>query len=317
MCPHQFVIADVDMPILGADFLLDHGMIVDMSSRKLDWIGGSLPLRIVADDLYCVVTENVQSHSMERRIAMAHTVNSDGEEVQQQGVCLVEPDRDFMDRTGVLVDPTTCSVPVQLAVMRETKLQKGTRLGVLCSVPAPETARDSETVRVAATGYENESNEREESEQFDFTWSTRKQLTVCQQHLLQSPLFLSRQCGPSDRGRTAVVTHSIQTGEAAPFRQAPRRLPHALRGEVNRQMEQMLKQGVIEGASVSPWSSPIVLVTKKDGTYRFGVDFRKLNASGVTIKDAYPIPRIDETLEYLGGVRYFNNGLSKWILASG
>ena len=76
-------------------------MIVDMSSRKLDWIGGSLPLRIVADDLYCVLTEDVQSPGMERLIAMAHVVNSDGEEVQQR-VCLLEPDRDFMDRTGVL-----------------------------------------------------------------------------------------------------------------------------------------------------------------------------------------------------------------------
>ena len=99
---------------------------------------------------------------------MAHVVNSDGEEVQQR-VCLLEPDRDFMDRTGVLearvlVDTTTCSVPVQLAVMRETTLQKGTRLGMLCSVPAPETVR--ETVRVAATGYEYKSNEREESEKF-------------------------------------------------------------------------------------------------------------------------------------------------------
>ena len=79
---------------------------------------------------------------------MAHVVNSDGEEIQQQGVCLLEPDRDFMDRTEVLVarvlvGTTTCSVPVQLAVMRETGLQKGTRLGMLCSIPAPETVRET------------------------------------------------------------------------------------------------------------------------------------------------------------------------------
>ena len=79
------------------------------------------------------------------------------------------------------------------------------------------------------------------------------------------------------------MTHSIQTGEAVAFRQAPRCLPHALRGEVDQQVEQMLEQGVIE-TSVSPWSSPIV-VKKQGGTYRFCVDFRKL--SGVTIKDAY------------------------------
>ena len=44
------MIADVEMPILGTDFLLDHGVVVDMGSRKLEWIGGSSPLRIAADE---------------------------------------------------------------------------------------------------------------------------------------------------------------------------------------------------------------------------------------------------------------------------
>ena len=64
----------------------------------------------------------------------------------------------------------------------------------------------------------------------------------------------------------------------------------------------MLEQGVIE-PSASPWSSPILLVRKKDGSIRFCIDFRKLNS--VTRKDAYPLPRIDECLESLGGSRWF------------
>jgi hypothetical protein len=64
----------------------------------------------------------------------------------------------------------------------------------------------------------------------------------------------------------------------------------------------MLQRGVVE-LSKSPWSSTIVLVKRKDGTTRFCVDFRKVNY--VTKKDAHPLPRIDDTLDTLGGAQWF------------
>ena len=66
---------------------------------------------------------------------------------------------------------------------------------------------------------------------------------------------------------------------------------------------EMLTGGQIE-ASDSPWSSPVVLVTKKDRGTRFCVDYRQLN--DVTIKDAYPLPRIDDTLDMLAGKQWFS-----------
>lgn len=64
----------------------------------------------------------------------------------------------------------------------------------------------------------------------------------------------------------------------------------------------MLEARVIEPGS-SPWALPVVLVRKKDGSISFCNDYRKLNA--VTRFDAFPLPRIDETLESLTGARFF------------
>lgn len=104
-------------------------------------------------------------------------------------------------------------------------------------------------------------------------------------------------------GECKVVQHRIDTGDHVPIKQAPRRLPFCRRAEVDQLIAKMQKQGVIE-ESKSPWSSPIVLVKKKDGSTRFCVDYRRLNA--VTKKDSYPLPRIEDTLDALSGSSWFS-----------
>eukprot|EP00731_Ephydatia_muelleri_P012465 Em0006g1359a len=79
--------------------------------------------------------------------------------------------------------------------------------------------------------------------------------------------------------------------------------PMTRREEVRKLLQDMLAKGAIQ-PSDSPWSSPIVLVTKKDGSTRFCVDYRKVNA--VTRKDAYPLPRVDDTLDTLAGSKLFS-----------
>ena len=106
-----------------------------------------------------------------------------------------------------------------------------------------------------------------------------------------------------EHGETDLVQLEIDTGDAQPRRQRPRRLPIAAKQEVARQIQSMQEAGVIQPSN-SPWVSPIVLVHKKDGTYRFCVDYRELNA--VTKPDSYPLPRIDDLLDHLGDTKFFS-----------
>ena len=65
----------------------------------------------------------------------------------------------------------------------------------------------------------------------------------------------------------------------------------------------MLEDDIIEPSN-SPWSSPVVLVKKKDGTHRFCADYRKLNI--LAVKHAYPLPRIDDALSRLEKNKFYS-----------
>ena len=80
------------------------------------------------------------------------------------------------------------------------------------------------------------------------------------------------------------------------YHQLARRISPACSLEVQKLLNEMLKNDVIQPSN-SPWSSPIILVHKKDGWVRFCVDYRRVNA--VTRKDAYPLPRVDDLLDTL------------------
>lgn len=104
-------------------------------------------------------------------------------------------------------------------------------------------------------------------------------------------------------GCTSLVEHEIKTS-AAPIKQRYYPVSPIMQGHIDQEVNKLLQEGIIE-RSTSPWSSPIVLVRKKDDTYRFCVDYRKLNQ--VTERDAYPIPYVSATLDKLKDAKYLSS----------
>ena len=102
-------------------------------------------------------------------------------------------------------------------------------------------------------------------------------------------------------GSARVKPFVIETGEAKPISQYPRRLPDKWRTKIQEQVKTLLTTGIIT-ASTSPWASPIVPVPKPNGDVRMCIDYRKLNA--VTQPDVYPLPQIDQILDDVSKARY-------------
>ena len=104
-------------------------------------------------------------------------------------------------------------------------------------------------------------------------------------------------------GHTNVLKHKIKLEEGVkPIYVPAYRLPHKFNDEIKKTCEEMLHQGIIE-ESDSPYNFPLLVVPKKDNTWRIVVDFRRLNEK--TIPDRYPVPVIDDILSQLGSHKWF------------
>ncbi|KAL7868574.1 hypothetical protein SRHO_G00099580 [Serrasalmus rhombeus] len=107
----------------------------------------------------------------------------------------------------------------------------------------------------------------------------------------------------SDFGRTDKVKHQIKLSDETPFKHRPRPIRPQDLDAVRRHLQELSEAGVIR-ASESPFSSPIVVVRKKNGDVRLCIDYRKLNLQ--TIKDAYALPNLEEAFSALTGSKWFS-----------
>lgn len=150
--------------------------------------------------------------------------------------------------------------------------------------------------------------ELENGENFESPLVTNRGSLTTEQHLALDSLFEEYAdlfaSNYSQMGKTELVQHQISVGNATPIKQ--RWYSNTYHGHqvIQKEIANMLELGIIE-KSFGPWSSPVVLVGKPDGTWRFCVDYRKLNS--VTKKDVYPLPRINDILDALQGACFFTS----------
>ena len=108
----------------------------------------------------------------------------------------------------------------------------------------------------------------------------------------------------NELGKTSLVKHKIKLTDPEPIKQRARRIPPHQYTEVRKHLKEMMDIGAIKRSN-SPWASPVVLVRKKTGELRFCIDLRKLNNR--TVKDAYALPRIENSLDSLNGAMWFTS----------
>ena len=319
------VVAELaDDGILGLDFAAFYGLTLDPRSGKatIEW-----PQKSVVQ---CVLkrVSSVASVAQTCRIPAGHVCNvlvtSEGLERNRMGI--VEPDIKFLAKRGVYSDATLVQnvhravIPVCNPLNWDVRLEKGMVVGGI-QYADRIGEWDSPEVEEALSRLESGHADRLEAgiEGVSAGDTAQKLPTYLSEMFHDTHLelqedkdklsaLLSRHLSsfksPDETlGRTDRVLHRIDVGNAQPIRTPYRRMPLSKKLEADRQLEEMLGAGIVRN-SLSPWSSPVQMVTKKDGTMRFCVDYRGLN--GVTKKNAYPIPRVDECLDALGGNKWFS-----------
>ncbi len=302
---HDFWVAEItDDCILGLDFMMKHDCQVNIKDSVLRFNEEEIPLQRPGEfwppTCYRVVSGQSVTVPPNSEFLMAGTV-VDAPGNARWG--LVEPAQHCavadlaVGKTLVELQRTSVAVRVMNLSEEPRTITKG---ALVASCVPVDCVRSLDSLPKDAI------NQDLPPHMEDLYERSSKLLTVQQRGALRSFLieysdFFSR--NPEDLGRTDMVKHHIVTGDALPIRQPPRRQPWEKRKEANIAVETLQEQGLIE-PSDSPWASPIVLVRKKGGTWRFCVDYRKL--SSVTQKDAYPLPRIEDTLEVLSGMQLFS-----------
>ena len=295
--------------MLGLDFLQEHQVPIDLFNRQV-WLadrGISLPLH--APSVPHAATGRIAVRAREKleiqpwsEVEIIASIEQPG----VQGTWLLEEStrkRPAASVARALVQVVSGQVPVRLLNARAETITvyAGSEIATLEQMEVPV-----ESIQTVTSSYTSTVDEKKLEMLTSLANEVETSLSA-----VEREKFLSLLCSyadvfsssTSDLGRTNKLKHSIDTGGAAPIRQSVRRLPPQRRNDVGRLIGEMLESGVVE-RSTSPWASPIVLVKKKDGTVRFCVDYRKVN--NITRKDAYPLPRIDTTLDTLSGSQWFS-----------
>lgn len=297
---HKFLIADIANDILlGLDFFEAQNCVIDFHKSQLQIQGQVIdccddkghPYQVTVQVQYELVIP-AQSEKLDvGRLSQDLPISS--------LVCVESADK----VPGILV-ATTAQIPAKQKV--QIRLLNYTDKDVV--IPAGKVIATCMVANVCESERESEEDATElpahlrpmvEGSYDKFTTSEVEKVKIL---LTKYQAVFSKE--KYDLGQTSLVQHTIPlVPGATPLKQRPYRHGPTQEAEVEKQVKELQAQGLIKEGH-GAWSSPVVLVQKKDGSWRFCVDYRKLNE--VTHKDAYPLPRIDDSLDALGGSKLFS-----------
>ncbi|UYV73057.1 hypothetical protein LAZ67_10001691, partial [Cordylochernes scorpioides] len=193
---------------------------------------------------------------------------------------------------------------LRLARSLKNVANKETYIWITNPYPRPLKIKKKKTLCFGSQPAEvNLMEESEQKEHEEPQFQINENLSYKEKEQLKQVLEKYADLFSSGLGRSNLAKHRIDTEGAKPIKHKSYRVSAKEREIIKEQIDEMLRDGIIRPSS-SPWSFPVILVKKRDGKYRFCVDYRKLN--DVTVKDVYPIPRIDEVLNTLQGSKYFS-----------
>lgn len=303
------VIADISIPvILGMDFLRKHKARLDLDLGNITLDG----------DQYQCHTSMIKDHIFRVTLAEDIVIPPNCEMIlpgkmdnMAAKTAVVECSKGLQERYGVMVAKGIITTGQDVIPVRTANLMNEPQIihkGTVLAFGEPVEEESMVKSLVASVNEDNKEQESEEMpEHLHGLWtSCQKNLNETQKLKAKKLLIRKKKHfakSKSDLGRTNWVRHTINTQDKPPIKQRPRRMPLSKRVEGDQEVKRMLEQGIIT-PSKSPWAAPLVLVRKKDQSIRVCTDFRFLNS--ITIKDSYPLPRIDDSLDALGGSIWFS-----------
>ena len=309
-CPYKTkaVVADLTdcSGILGMSFFVENKCHMDLSNGVLQSADNHHPcLRYLPDEGYRLQILDTGTIA-DGETAELQTTTTEEVSSGEIGSLNWEPDAQLMSQLGLV--PATTALQVSSSGKftvkvwnfggQEVNLLPGTTLGII----PKEAGQQPAIVSVVVSVVKGEEFPKHLLPAIETAQETLdpEELDKLKDLVLENSDIFAAPGKPL--GTTDVIEHSIDTGDATPIRQPMRRVAFAQWEVLDKEIERMLHDKVIE-PSKSPWSSPLVIVKKKTGEPRICVDFRKIN--NVTKKDSYALSNIQELLDCVAGAQWY------------
>ena len=322
---HKFWICDTNVAgIIGMDLLRKERAVIDVGREKVYFRNRSMPLQ--NRDGRCRRTKVISRITVhvppkQECILMGKMSRTAGGRRDAQYLT-VEPAKAALEKFGAvvcrtLIRPEQQQIPVRVynPTNQTITIPADATVGLLA--PVDEVQEGTRIQQVQKNPAAGQSQAAEERQAADATELPEHVLDLYQRSITcieekdhqkvarllhdNADVFASH---PTDLGRTTIVKHHIDTGGERPVHERVRRFPYQQTDEIKQQVETLRKQGIIKECTGS-WASNVVLVKKKDNSWRMCVDYRALNLKTKN-SDPYMLPRIDETLDKLSNAKFFS-----------